>query len=145
MKKIPTIQTVMTPFPWSVDSDAPLRLARRRMQEHEIRHLPVSHDGRLVGVLTDRDLKRALDPSLGMPPKDELFVEDVMVRDAYVVPTTTALDRVLQEMAEQHIGCALVTREGKLAGIFTTTDACAEFAEHLRRDHGADPGDDDVA
>jgi hypothetical protein len=31
----------------------------------------------LAGVLSDRDLKRALDPDLGLPPKDELFVRDV--------------------------------------------------------------------
>jgi len=116
------------------------------MNEHEIRHLPVARKGQLVGVLTDRDLKRALDPSLGLPPKNELFVEDVMVHGAYVVETTTPLEQVLLEMADRHIGCALVMREDRLAGIFTTTDACRAFGEHLRRERtGHDGGDDDVA
>lgn len=146
MKKIPSIQAVMTPFPHTVDADAPLRLAKRVMNEHEIRHLPVARKGQLVGVLTDRDLKRALDPSLGLPPKNELFVEDVMVHGAYVVETTTPLEQVLLEMADRHIGCALVMREDRLAGIFTTTDACRAFGEHLRRERtGHDGGDDDVA
>ena len=66
LEKIPTIQLVMTAFPHSIEADAPLRRARRRMEELEIRHLPVAREGRLVGVLTDRDLKRALDPALGL-------------------------------------------------------------------------------
>jgi acetoin utilization protein AcuB len=135
----------MTPFPHAVDADAPLRLARHRMHEHEIRHLPVARGGELVGVLTDRDLKRALDPSLGLPPKNELFVEDVMVRDAYVVETKTPLEEVLLEMAKRHIGCTLVTRGGNLAGIFTATDACRVFGEHLRNERGGPPSDDDAA
>ena len=134
MKKSPSIQLAMTPFPHTVDADAPLRLARRLMQEPEIRHLPVARRGKLVGVLTDRDLKRALDPSLGLAPKDELFVEDVMVRGAYAVETTTPLEEVLLEMAERHIGCSLVVRDGTLVGIFTSTDACRAFGEHLRPD-----------
>jgi acetoin utilization protein AcuB len=132
VKPIPTIQAVMTPFPHSVDADSPLRLARQMMLEHEVRHLPVVRRGRLAGVLSDRDLKRALDPDLGLPPKNELLVDEVMVHDAYVVETTTPLDEVLLEMADGHIGSALVVKREKLVGIFTATDACRVFGEHLR-------------
>ena len=122
----------MTPFPHTIDVDAPLRQARNLMLEHQIRHLPVKRRQRLVGVLTDRDLKRALDPALGMAPRDELFVDDVMVADIYAVSLDEPLDRVLQEMAERHIGCALVVKDGHLAGIFTSTDACRVLADDLR-------------
>jgi len=142
MKKIPQIQSVMTPFPYAVDADAPLRFARQQMLEHEVRHLPVESNGRLVGVLTDRDLKRALDPSLGIAPKHELIVRDAMVRHAYVVETAERLDRVLFEMAERHIGSALVTKGGKLVGIFTSSDACRVFGEHLRAEFPNPPHDE---
>jgi acetoin utilization protein AcuB len=142
LEKIPTIQLVMTPFPHSIEADAPLRQARRRLDDLEIRHLPVARGGRLIGVITDRDLKRALDPALGLPPKNELFVEDVMVWDAYVVDSHTPLDVVSLEMADRHIGCALVVREGKLVGVFTTTDACRVLGERLRSLHDAADGDD---
>ena len=132
MPKVPTLLSVMTPFPYSIERDAPLRKAREMMSSHEVRHLPVMHAGELVGVLTDRDLKRALDPGLGLPPKDELFVDDVMVFEAFVVDASAALDGVLLEMADRHIGCALVSSKGRLAGIFTTTDACREFGAYLR-------------
>ena len=116
-KKPPSIQSVRTPFPFSVEEDAPLRLARQMLLDHEVRHLPVTRGGQLVGVLSDRDLKRALDPSLGLPPKDELLVDDAMIHEAYVVETGERLDRVLLEMADSHIGSALVTKSGKLVGM----------------------------
>ena len=133
MKKIPTIQSVMTPFPHSVKTGDPLLRAEALMAEHKIRHLPVTDDDQLVGVLTDRDLKRALDPDLGLPPKEELLVRDVFVADAYVVEGGEPLDLVLEHMAKNHIGSALVTRDGLLMGILTATDACRLFCDHLRK------------
>lgn len=135
---IPPIKAVMTPFPHAIEADAPLRQARNRMLQHEIRHLPVKRRHRLVGVLTDRDLKRALDPSLGLAPGNELFVEDVMVADAYTVSLDEPLDRVLAEMADRYIGCALVVKDDQLAGIFTNTDACRLFADDLGQRFGTD-------
>ena len=63
----------------------------------------------------------------------ELTVGDICVEDAYTVEHDTALDDVLDYMSNHRIGSALVTRHGKLVGIFTATDACREFAEYLRR------------
>jgi acetoin utilization protein AcuB len=142
MDRIPMMKTVMTPFPHFVQVDDSLLLARQKMVEHEVRHLPVKDGSQLVGVLTDRDLKRALDPDLGLPPKDELFVRDVFVPDAYVVESNTPVDEVLDRMASEHIGSALVTSHGHLAGIFTTTDACRLFRDHLRALFPRRPGDE---
>lgn len=122
----------MTPFPLFVEVDDSLLRARTLMVEHQIRHLPVQDGGVLVGILTDRDLKRALDPDVGLPPKQELFVSDVFVPEAYVVDGGEPLDAVLAHMAAHHIGSALVTKGQKLAGILTATDACRLFSEHLR-------------
>jgi acetoin utilization protein AcuB len=132
MDHIPSVGSVMTPFPHVVQVDDSLLLARTQMVEHGVRHLPVKDGGRLVGVLTDRDLKRALDPELGLPPKEELFVRDVLVTEAYVVESTAPLDEVLEHLVEQHIGSALVTKNGRLVGIFTATDACRILCRHLR-------------
>lgn len=126
-----SVGDVMTHGPWIVSDDAPLRQARSLMVEHEIHHLPVVRRGALVGVLSDRDVKRALDPELGLPPEDQLFVRDVCVFDAYTVPPTEPLERVLRTMAAQHIGSALVTDQGRLLGILTASDACRIFADFL--------------
>ena len=42
------------------------------------------------------------------------------------------LDSVLHRMAEHHLRSVVVTRKGKLVGIFTDVDACSSFAEFLR-------------
>ncbi len=144
MKKFPTVQSVMTPFPYAIDVDAPLRVARQMMAEHEVHHLPVKRGSKLVGVLSDRDLKRSLDPALGVSPGSERFVGDVMVHDPYVVETSERLDNALNEMANSHIGSVLVVRKSKLVGIFTATDACRAFCDHLRADH-PEPDSDEVA
>jgi acetoin utilization protein AcuB len=132
----------MTPFPYCVQVDDSLIYAREVMVRHEIRHLPVKKDSVLVGVLSDRDLKRALDPDLGLPPKDELFVNDVYEPQSYVVDGGEPLDRVLAHMATHHIGSALVTKHGNLVGIFTATDACRVFCQHLRSLFPESRGDD---
>jgi acetoin utilization protein AcuB len=132
----------MTPFPSVVQLDDSLLAARALMVEHEVRHLPVQDGSKLVGLLTDRDLKRAMDPDLGLPPKEELFVRDVLVADAYVVDWAEPLDRVLEHMTSEHIGSALVTKAGKLVGIFTAMDACRFLYKHLRSLFPSQTGDD---
>jgi acetoin utilization protein AcuB len=132
MNHIPSIGSVMTPFPYVVQQNDSLLAARALMAEHDVRHLPVQDGNRLVGLLTDRDLKRAMDPDLGLPPKEELLVRDVLVADAYVVDWAEPLDRVLERMTSEHIGSALVTKAGKLVGIFTAMDACRFLYKHLR-------------
>jgi len=131
MDHIPSIGSVMTPFPCVVQVNDSVLAARALMVEHDVRHLPVKDGSTLVGVLTDRDLKRALDPSLGLPPKEELFVRDVFVPDAYIVDVGEPLDSVLDHLSSQHIGSALVTKRGRLVGIFTLTDAARLFSRHL--------------
>ena len=132
MHQIPSIRSQMTPFPYFVEADDSLLRARSMMVEPQIRHLPVKEHGVLVGVLTDRDLKRVLDPDLGMPPKEELFVNDAFVSEAYCVDGTEPLDRVLDHMATHHIGSALVTRGEQLIGILTASDACRLLRDQLR-------------
>ena len=141
MNHMPSMGSVMTPFPYFVTSDESLLRARTLMVEHAVRHLPVKDADTLVGVLTDRDIKRALDPDLGLPPKEELFVRDVFLRNAYVVDLHEPLDGVLDHMHQHHIGSALVTKADRLVGIFTTMDACRVFCQHLRSLFPAGPGD----
>jgi len=140
----PQILAFMTPFPYSIDVHAPLAEAHAFLRERQIRHLPVTRDGQLAGVLTDRDIKLALGPDLGSPPERELSVADVFQAECYVVDAGELLEDVASAMAERHVGSALVTRGGKLVGIFTTTDACRALARVLR-DQRPHPGPDQVA
>lgn len=142
--RLPQILAYMTPFPYSIDVDAPLREAHVFLRQRQIRHLPVTERGELVGVLTDRDIKLALGPDFGSPPERELTVRDVYQPDSYVVEAGASLEKVAATMAERHIGSALITRGGKLVGIFTTTDACRALARILNEQRPG-PGPVEVA
>ena len=122
----------MTPFPWFIEVDDRLVRAKQVMREQDIRHLPVTRDGDLVGVVTQRDIELAESITPEPAQREALRVEDVSVLEPYVVDIGDRLDHVLLEMAKRRIGSALVTRQGKLAGIFTVTDACRAFGEFLR-------------
>jgi CBS domain-containing protein len=137
----PQILAYMTPFPFSIDIEAPLAEAHAFLRDRNIRHLPVTRDGVLAGVLTDRDIKLALGPDLGSPPERELRVSEVFQPESYVVDAGERLEDVAATMAERHVGSALVTRAGKLVGIFTTTDACRALARVLRDQHPDSPPD----
>jgi acetoin utilization protein AcuB len=126
-----TVKAFMTAFPYSVDKDSPVDEALEFMRHHKIRHLPVTEAGELQGVVSDRDIKLMLGPDFAYPDARELKVKDAMVEDAYIVDYSTPLATVLKQMAERRIGSAIVTRNGKLVGVFTSSDACRAFADYL--------------
>lgn len=128
MKQMPQIQKFMTAMPHSIGRDIPINHAISLMREHRFRHLPVQDGGRLVGVLTDRDLKLAS----SFEGSDELLAEDVMTPDPYVVGPEAPLDQVAFAMAEHKYGCAIIEQgNGKVVGIFTATDGLRVLAETL--------------
>ena len=131
-KKIPDIRYVMTTLPRSIGADATVPEALSLMERCGVRHLPVTNGGSLVGVVSDRDIKRTTDPLTNMPTLQA--VRKVMTPDPYVVGPDEPLDRVLRTLADRRIGCALVAEAGSLVGIFTTTDAARILEEHLRAD-----------
>lgn len=131
----------MTPFPYSIGETAPLEEAQAFMRMKRIHHLPVTHDGRPIGMLSDRDIKLVLGPDFAYPEPGELTVAQVMIKEVYAVDLGERLDNVLAHMAENHLGSALVTKKGKLVGVFTATDACRAFAEHVREEFGPPGGD----
>lgn len=135
----PHVRAAMTPFPLSIDLSSSLTDAELLMAENEIRHLPVTSDDQLIGVLSHRDLQ-VLKASLRPETRDQLTITSAVVRDPFVVDSLAPVGSVSAEMARRHIGSALVLHEGKLAGIFTATDACRYLAELLdcmyRQDNG---------
>lgn len=141
MSDAPQLKTVMTPFPYSVDADAPIEQAIEFLRLHQIRHLPVTTKGALTSVVSDRDIKLVLGPDFAHPNSRDLKVRDAMVKDCYIVDLSTPLSAVVRHMATRRIGSAVVTRRGKLAGVFTTNDACRVFADYLD-DVTAIDGDD---
>ncbi len=128
-KAIPHVDKYMTPSPHSVGQEQSLAQAHKLMRAHHIRHLPVLHGGKLVGVLSDRDLHlietlRDVDP-------ETVTVEEAMSPTVYTVSPRAPLDEVVREMAHHKYGCAVIEDNGKLVGVFTTVDAMRAFADLL--------------
>ena len=144
MKHMPAVKSAMTPFPYSIEPGAPVSEALAFMREYHVRHLPVAHNRKIVGLITDRDIKLVLGPDFAYPDKDKLRVDEAMLTSTYTVDLNTPMDLVLEEMVSNHIGSAIVTRKGELAGVFTCTDACREFARFLREKF-PEPGGDEAA
>ena len=118
----PMIGTYMTRSPRSIDAAASIKDAQAMMKEHDIRHLPVTKNGVVIGMLSDRDVKvayglRGVEPA-GLP------VETVCQKDPYIVDSQALLRHVAHTMAVKHYGSTVVVDDGKLVGIFTTVDAC---------------------
>ena len=140
----PSLASSMTPFPYSIALDATLDDAEKLMQEHGIHHLPVTENHDVVGIITQRDIVAARARRKARGRSTKLAVSDIYVPEVYMVDLNEPLQNVLLEMAERHIGSAVVTRHGKLAGVFTSVDACRCFAEFIG-DVFPDPGGDQAA
>ncbi|MCG3177119.1 MAG: Hypoxic response protein 1 [Candidatus Omnitrophica bacterium] len=134
-KSEPTIQKYMTVQPFEIGPAETLSKARDLFSKHGIRHLPVVDSGRVVGLLSDRDVKLALG-AVGADASRQT-AGDVCVTDPYVVEPDDLLSEVARTMASRHYGSAVVVSNGKLVGIFTTVDACRALAEIIEtRFHG---------
>ena len=128
MKQL-SLQEVMTPFPYTVDASQSAQTAHTLLTKHRVRHLAVEHEGEIIGVLSDRDVNLALNmdgDDTGLTP-----VFALCSKPAYVVDVAEPFAKVARSMADHRYGCALITENGKLSGIVTTTDLCRLLAELL--------------
>ncbi len=131
MKPPPHVVSIMTPLPHTIEASYTIHQAKAVMDAEGIRHLPVTSEGRLVGMLSERDLKLAF-AIAATSESESLNVGDVCNLEAYVVEYNTPLDQVLNYLAEQRMGSALITRNGKLVGIITNSDIYRSYSEHLK-------------
>lgn len=106
------------------------------LRRYGIRHLPVMEGDRVVGVVTDRDLR-------GVPP--ETRVTAIMSRPVVVVSPRTAMEKAARLLFDRRIGCLPVIEEGKLVGILTQTDAVAALVNMMRAQVGGRVGEVVVA
>lgn len=113
-------QEVVTLEPETTAAEA-LALCRER----RIRHLPVVEGGRLLGLVSDRDLRSAA-PVLGDPNRTEALgrirAGEVMSRDVVTVSPKDPIENAAREMYERRIGCLPVVDGSGLVGIVTSSD-----------------------
>ena len=123
----------------TVKPEASVKEAFMLLKSMGIRHLPVVKDGKLKGIVTDRDLRR---PKLSDVFKswDELYrineeiqVEDIMAAPAITISEEATVQEAAKVMAQNRIGALPVTdKQGKLDGIITESDVLRAFASNKK-------------
>ena len=124
-----TIRKLMTASPHTIGAEQKLSRAHKLMRDENLRHLPVLRGGKLVGVLSQRDLY-FLETIAGVDVEIDTVV-DAMTPDVYTVGPEESLRSVAAVMAERKYGCAVIIERGRVLGIFTATDALRHLADAL--------------
>ncbi len=120
-----------TPNPVTATEDLSVDELKQMMQDCGVRHLPIVRDGKVVGVLSDRDVRLA--QGLGAEHRIQVRAVDIMSTDPVMVPASMPLDRVAFMMSERKIGSVIVNEDdGEFLGIFTVTDALNALIEISR-------------
>lgn len=113
--------------------ETPLWRAWSMMREQSVRHLLVTRDGRLIGMLSDRDVL-ARSPADREPASPEnrvsLTVGEVMTLNPIACPAGTRVSRVAQLMLEHRIDAVpIVSVDNQVVGLLTSTDLMSLLLE----------------
>ncbi len=116
------IREIMKSNPVSISPSFKLSEAYKLMIEKKIRHLPVIENEKLVGIVTDRDLRLATSSLAGQKFDPESEVANMMIRPVQTTHPNDPVETAVQKMRELKIGCLPVLEDRKLIGIVTVTD-----------------------
>jgi acetoin utilization protein AcuB len=123
------VRDLMTAKPITVEAEMPMLDARQRMVAERIRHLVVVEDTRVVGIVTDRDIRLNLpSPATSLSVWEmnyllsKLTVGSVMSRSVLVVDPDRPVAEAAHIMIEHKIGALPVVEAGRLVGIVTESD-----------------------
>ena len=124
------VENWMNPNVITVDADDSMLDATKLLKEHNIRHLPVLEKGKLVGVVTDRDLKRASPSDATALEAHELLylianikVREIMTRNPITVPYNFTIEEAAEILLQAKIsGMPVVDKQGDVIGTITQTD-----------------------
>ncbi len=96
----------------SVAPQTPVDEVRRIMKEEHLRHLLVCRNNELIGIISDRDLRKT----------EARTAEDLMTPDPITVEPQTLLNPAITQMVQKRISCLPVVHEGAVVGVLTSTD-----------------------
>ena len=123
------VAKIMMGSPVTLKPEDTLDLASDVISLGRIRHIPVVEDGRLVGLLSERDLMGAAAAIIfGLKQKSKsallkrVLVKEVMRKKVITVTPDKPIKETVRLMKEKKIGCVPVVRQGQLVGLVTTTD-----------------------
>ncbi len=134
--------------PVAVKKDDSFRYALKLIRKEGIRHLPVLDGKKVVGIVTDRDLRQAApSPATTLEVHElnylleRLKIEAIMTKKVITVtPETTLLDAA-KLLFTHRIGCLPVVEHDELVGIITETDILRAYVEQEERVEAAPPSE----
>jgi len=115
------VRDVMTRKVLTIGPETSCDEARRLMEQHRIRHLPVVAEGRLVGMVSDRDVRSAAAQTRGT------LAEKIMTGDPVTITPETRVEHAARLMLDGRFGSLPVTDGQTLIGIVTYTDLLRAF------------------
>jgi len=124
------VETWMSKPVITIEADDPMQRATELLRDHHIRILPVMESGKLVGIITDRDLKRASASDATSLEIHELVyllskikVKKIMTKDPITIPWYYTLEETARVLLENKIsGAPVVNDKGKVLGMITRDD-----------------------
>ena len=123
------VREIMMGSPVTLKPDDSLDLANDVISLGRIRHIPIVDSGKLVGLLSERDLMGAAATQIfGLKQRTKsallktVLIKEIMKKRVITVEPDTAIKDATHLMAEKKIGCLPVVNEGALVGLVTTTD-----------------------
>ena len=131
-----TVTELMTPSPITTGPDTPVLEARQLMIQKRIRHLLVAEAGKLLGIVTDRDIRLNLpSPATSLSVWEvnyllaRMTVESAMTTSLIVVSPRHDAKEAASLMIDHKIGALPVVDGGRLVGIITETDLLRAFVK----------------
>lgn len=122
----------------TVNMDEPIRRPWELVEEEKLRRFPVMDGGKLVGIITDRDLRNATASSVVLTEKkyhdfllDTVRVESVMTPNPRTVSPDTDLKEAARVILEMKVGGLPVVEGDSLVGVITETDMIDALVELL--------------
>jgi CBS domain-containing protein len=119
------VRDVMTPATITDSASDTLRAAAERMWRQQTGSLLIAEGGRLAGIITERDLLRAV--ALGADP-DRSTVDEAMTTEVFTVPPDMPLHDAARVMAARWIRHLPVMQDGELLGVISMRDVTGIFA-----------------
>jgi acetoin utilization protein AcuB len=144
----PRVQDYMTREPVTLHEHDPLREAVELVMVRRIRHIPIlDEEDRLVGIVTDRDVKRTLPSPLSPTAQEEheailetTALHQVMTREPITITPEADIAQAVEVLVDSRIGGLPVLQDGALVGVFTEKDGLRAYLDLLKSMDPPAPG-----
>lgn len=136
------IKDILIPGLKTISIDSTMVEADKILKENNFRHLPVVENGKLVGILSDRDVQRAMTVMMSGDQKQETHIQkhkkvaEYMSTPVHKMKETESVSKLVREMVNRKVSCYIIEGEtGRDVGIMTTEDLLILLLDLLKKEN----------